>query len=139
MKDTMQLSAYARNRFGLGHAALLINEGLVLHVIDDLKDRFDLAKTTVGLLGMAFKAESDDTRASLSYKFKNALTGQARAVLTTDPFVTTDPHLLPLADVIERSDLMILCTPHAAYRSADFKGKPVVDIWGELQGAKIIR
>jgi UDP-N-acetyl-D-mannosaminuronic acid dehydrogenase len=139
MKDTMQLSAYARNRFGLGHAALLINEGLVLHVIDDLKDRFDLAKTTVGLLGMAFKAESDDTRASLSYKFKNALTGQARAVLTTDPFVTTDPHLLPLADVIERSDLMILCAPHAAYRSADFKGTPVVDIWGELQGAKIIR
>jgi UDP-N-acetyl-D-mannosaminuronic acid dehydrogenase len=139
MKDTMQLSAYARNRFGLGHAALLINEGLVLHVIDDLKNRFDLAKTTIGLLGMAFKAESDDTRASLSYKFKNMLTGEARAVLTTDPFVTTDPHLLPLADVIERSDLLILCAPHAAYRTADFKGKPVVDIWGELQGANLIR
>ena len=139
VKDTMQLSAFARNQFGLGHAALLINEGLVLHVIDDLKRRFDLAKTTVGLLGMAFKAESDDTRASLSYKFKNALTGQARAVLTTDPFVTTDPQLLPLAEVIERSDLLILCAPHAAYRTADFKGKPVVDVWGELQGANIIR
>ena len=139
VKDTMQLSAFARNQFGLGHAALLINEGLVLHVIDDLKRRFDLAKTTVGLLGMAFKAESDDTRASLSYKFKNVLTGQARAVLTTDPFVTTDPQLLPLAEVIERSDLLILCAPHAAYRTADFKGKPVVDVWGELQGANIIR
>ena len=55
---------------------------------------------TVGLLGMAFKAESDDTRASLSYKFKKALRGQARAVLTTDPFVTTDPDLLPLDEVI---------------------------------------
>ena len=139
VKDTMQLSAFARNQFGLGHAALLINEGLVLHVIDDLKRRFDLAKTTVGLLGMAFKAESDDTRASLSYKFKNVLTSQARAVLTTDPFVTTDPQLLPLAEVIERSDLLILCAPHAAYRTADFKGKPVVDVWGELQGANIIR
>ncbi|MBV1699846.1 MAG: nucleotide sugar dehydrogenase, partial [Hyphomicrobiales bacterium] len=72
VKDTMQLSAFARNQFGLGHAALLINEGLVLHVIDDLKHRFELAHMTVGLLGMAFKAESDDTRASLSYKFKKA-------------------------------------------------------------------
>ena len=139
MKDTMQLSVFARNQFGLGHAALLINEGLVLHVIDDLKNRFDLAKTTVGLLGMAFKAESDDVRASLSYKFKKMLRGQARSVLTTDPFVTTDPQLLPLAEVIERSDLLILCAPHAAYRAADFKGKPIVDVWGELQGANIIR
>ena len=139
VKDTMQLAAFARNQFGLGHAALLINEGLVLHVIDDLKRRYDLAKTTVGLLGMAFKAESDDTRASLSYKFKNLLIGQARAVLTTDPFVTSDPQLLPLAEVIERSDLMILCAPHAAYRAADFKGKPVFDVWGHLEGANVIR
>ena len=139
VKDTMQLSAFARNQFGLGHAALLINEGLVLHVVDDLKRRYDLAKTTVGLLGMAFKAESDDTRASLSYKFKNVLTGQARSVLTTDPFVTNDPQLRPLDEVIERSDLMILCAPHSAYAQADFKGKPVFDVWGHIQDANVIR
>jgi UDP-N-acetyl-D-mannosaminuronic acid dehydrogenase len=139
VKDTMQLSAFARNQFGLGHTALLINEGLVLHVVDDLKDRFDLAKTTVGLLGMAFKAESDDTRASLSYKFKNVLDGQTRAVLTTDPFVTTDPALIPLDEVIVKSDVLILCAPHRAYRQADFKGKPVYDVWGELEGPNVIR
>jgi UDP-N-acetyl-D-mannosaminuronic acid dehydrogenase len=139
VKDTMQLSAFARNQLGLGHAALLINEGLVLHVIDDLKRRFDLAEKTVGLLGMAFKAESDDIRASLSYKFKNALAGQARAVLTTDPFVSIDPELKPLDEVIDKSDIMILCTPHAVYRQADFKGKPVFDVWGHLEGANVIR
>jgi UDP-N-acetyl-D-mannosaminuronic acid dehydrogenase len=139
VKDTMQLSAFARNQFGLGHAALLINEGLVLHVVEDIKRKYDLANTTVGLLGMAFKSESDDTRASLSYKFKKMLAGHARAVLTTDPFVTTDPELKPLAEVIERSDLMILCAPHAAYAQADFKGKPVFDVWGELKGANVIR
>jgi len=139
VKDTMQLSAFARNQFGLGHAALLINEGLVLHVIDDIKRRRDLAKTAVGLLGMAFKAESDDVRASLSYKFKNALSGLARAVLTTDPFVTTDPELKPLDEVIAKSDILILCAPHACYRDADFKGKPVFDVWGHLQGANVIR
>jgi len=139
VKDTMQLSAFARNQFGLGHAALLINEGLVLHVIDDLRQRFDLGNTTVGLLGMAFKAESDDTRASLSYKLKKALTSQARAVLTTDPFVTTDPDLRPLDEVIDGSDVMVLCAPHTLYARADFKGKPVFDVWGHLEGANIIR
>jgi len=139
VKDTMQLSAFARNQFGLGHAALLINEGLVLHVVDDLKRRYDLASKTVGLLGMAFKSESDDTRASLSYKFKKVLNGQAHAVLTTDPFVTTDPELLPLDAVVARSDIMILCAPHAVYRDADFRGKPVFDVWGDLEGSNVIR
>ncbi len=139
VKDTMQLSAFARNQFGLGHAALLINEGLVLHMVDDLKRRFDLPKMAVGLLGMAFKAEIDDTRASLSYKFKKVLNGQVRAVLTTDPFVTTDPDLLPLDEVIANSDILILCTPHAAYAQANFKGKPVLDVWGHLSGANVIR
>jgi len=139
VKDTMQLSAFARNQFGLGHTALLINEGLVLHVIDDLKHRFELQPMTIGLLGMAFKAESDDTRASLSYKFKKALSGHVRAVLTTDPFVATDPELRPLDEVIAQSDLMILCAPHAVYRQADFRGKPVFDVWGHLEGANVIR
>jgi UDP-N-acetyl-D-mannosaminuronic acid dehydrogenase len=139
VKDTMQLSAFARNQFALGHSALLVNEGLVLHVVDDLKRRYDLARMTIGLLGMAFKAESDDVRASLSYKFKKVLSAQARAVLTTDPFVKTDPELRPLDEVIGGSDLLILCAPHAAYRSADFQGKPVFDLWGHLEGGNVIR
>jgi UDP-N-acetyl-D-mannosaminuronic acid dehydrogenase len=135
MKDTMQLTAFARNEFSLGNAAMLVNEGLPLHVVDDLRRRYDLSKTTVGLLGMAFKSEIDDTRASLSYKFKKILKSQAREVLTTDPFVTVDPDLLPLDEVIARSDVLILCTPHGVYRTADLKGKPVIDIWGMLQQA----
>ena len=91
-----------------------------------------------GLLGMAFKAEIDDTRASLSYKVKRALQMCAREVVTTDPFVTTDPALLPLEQVVDRSDIMILCTPHSAYAAADFKGKPVVDVWGFLKHGNIV-
>jgi len=139
MKDTMQLAAFAGNRFALGHDALLINEGFVLQIIEHLSRRYDLTKMTVGLLGMAFKAESDDIRASLSYKFKKTLAGLTRAVLTTDPFVTTDPELKPLDEVIAASDLLILCAPHAVYRTADFKGKPVFDVWGQLEGANVLR
>jgi UDP-N-acetyl-D-mannosaminuronic acid dehydrogenase len=138
MKDTMQLAAFAQNQFSLGNAAMLVNEGLVLNVCDDLRRRYDLSRMTVGLLGMAFKADIDDTRASLSYKFKKALASLAQAVLTTDPFVTTDPELLAIDEVIERSDLLILCAPHSAYRDLDFAGKPVVDVWGFLRKANVI-
>ena len=133
MKDTMQLTAFARNEFSLGNAAMLVNEGLPLHVVDDLRRRYDLGKMTVGLLGMAFKSEIDDIRASLSYKFKKVLNGYAREVLTTDPFVTADPDLLPFDEVVARSDMLILCTPHGAYRTADLRGKPVIDVWGMLE------
>ena len=63
----------------------------------------------------------------------------AKAVLTTDPYVTIDPELSPLAEVIAGSDLMILCAPHAVYRTTDFQGKPVFDVWGHLDGPNIIR
>jgi UDP-N-acetyl-D-mannosaminuronic acid dehydrogenase len=138
VKDTMQLAAFARNQFGLGHAAMMVNEGLVMHVIDALRHRYDLSAMNVGLLGMAFKAEIDDTRASLSYKFKKILTTCVREVLTTDPFVSGDPDLLPLDEVIARSDLLILCTPHLCFKDADLKDKPVVDVWGFLDRANVV-
>ena len=129
-KDTMQLAAFANNSFGLGHAAMLVNEGLVLYVVDRMrKSHPRLGEMTVGLLGMAFKADVDDTRASLSYKMKNALKAHARVVLTTDPLVTGDADILPLEDVIQRSDILVLCTPHSAYKGLDVRGKPLIDIW----------
>lgn len=137
-KDTMQLAAYARNQFGLGHAAMQVNEGLVLQLVDDLRRAYDISEMTVGLLGMAFKAEVDDTRASLSYKLKHTLEMCARNVLTTDPFVTTDPNILPFDQVVARSDILILCTPHSIYAEADLKGKPVVDVWGFLKNANVV-
>jgi len=130
----MQLLAFARNEFALGNAAIMVNEGLPLHVIADLRRNYDLSNMTVGLLGMAFKAESDDARASLSYKLKNALAGPRPHRADHRSLVTTDPNLLPLDEVIERSDILIVCTPHRCYKDADLKGKPVVDVWGLLRG-----
>jgi len=132
LKDTMQLAAFSRNQFALGHAAMLVNEGLVLFVMDRLRAEWNLTDTTVGILGMAFKPEVDDIRSSLSYKLKKMLFMEAKSVLTTDPFVMTDPKILPVEDVINQSNVLILCTPHKAYKSLDIKGKPVIDIWNFL-------
>src|SRR5205085_9968229 len=82
-KDTMQLAAFNNNNFVLGHASMMVNEGLPLYVVARVEKQYDLASLTVGILGMAFKAESDDIRSSLSYKLKRILRFKAAAVLTT--------------------------------------------------------
>lgn len=128
-KDTMQLAAFANNQFSLGMDAMNVNEGLPLFLIDQIKKKCNLRYTTIGLLGMAFKSNSDDIRSSLSYKLKKVLKLQAKEVFTTDPLVKVDPELLPVEQVIEKSDLLILCTPHQEYAKLNFRGKPVIDVW----------
>jgi UDP-N-acetyl-D-mannosaminuronic acid dehydrogenase len=137
LKDTMQITAFAENRFTLGQAAMMVNEGLPLYVMGKLEERFDLTAMTVGILGMAFKAESDDTRASLSYKLKRLLIGKAARVLCTDPFVTVDPDLVPLESVIAEADLLIIAAPHRQYAGLN-TATVVVDLTNALgQGVKV--
>jgi UDP-N-acetyl-D-mannosaminuronic acid dehydrogenase len=130
-KDTMQLAAFNDNNFALGHAAMLVNEGLPLYVVSQLATQHDLAECTVGILGASFKAGSDDIRSSLAYKLKRILAFKARQVLMTDPFVTVDPDLLPLDQVLAESDLLIVATPHPEYASI-VTDKPVADVWNVL-------
>lgn len=131
LKDTMQLAAFHQNNFVLGHAAMMINEGLPLYLVSKLATRYDLAELTVGILGMAFKGGSDDPRDSLAYKLRKLLLLRAAEVLCTDPYVV-DQRLLPLPEVLARSDLLVIGSPHQVY--ADVTGEagdtPVVDIWG---------
>jgi UDP-N-acetyl-D-mannosaminuronic acid dehydrogenase len=136
-KDTMQLAAFSDNQFALGHSAMLVNEGLPLYLVSRLEQRYDLANLTVGVLGMAFKGGSDDVRSSLSYKLRRVLSFKAREVLTTDPHVTTDATLLPLEEVLERADLIIIATPHAEYRGL-VTDKPVADIWNLLGNGVLV-
>ncbi|HMM82477.1 MAG TPA: nucleotide sugar dehydrogenase [Terrimesophilobacter sp.] len=138
-KDTMQLAAFSDNTFSLGHSAMLVNEGLPLYVVSQLEKRFDLANLTVGILGMAFKAESDDIRASLSYKLRRVLKFKAKAVLSTDPYVgeDVDDTLLPLDAVLAKADVLVIATPHAEYRHLH-TDKPVADVWNILGNGVVV-
>jgi len=129
LKDTMQLAAFMDNNFVLGHSAMLVNEGLPLYVVSKLEERCDLTNATVGILGMAFKGESDDIRSSLSYKLKHILRFKAQEVLCHDPYVSTDPDLQPIETLLDRCGVLIIAAPHEAYRSLRTT-VPIVDIWG---------
>ena len=129
-KDTMQLAAFNDNKFLLGHSAMLVNEGLPLYVVSKMEERLGgLQDKTVGILGMAFKAESDDTRSSLSYKLRRILRFKAADVVCADPYVTTDTALLPHDEVLRRSDVLVIGAPHERYRDLETE-KTVFDIWG---------
>ena len=127
-KDTMQLSCFNNNALFLGHAAMLVNEGLPHYIVKKAGERFDLPNLTVGILGMTFKGDSDDPRDSLSFKLKKALAVECREVLCSDPFLD-DPAMTPLEETIARADLLFIGAPHTVYKTTDFGSKPVIDIW----------
>ncbi|WP_245831305.1 nucleotide sugar dehydrogenase [Mycobacterium terramassiliense] len=128
-KDTMQLAAATESRFSLGHAAMLVNEGLPDYVVHHMKLRYPLQQLTVGILGMAYKGDIDDSRESLSYKLRKILEYEAAAVVCTDPYVS-DPRFVALDEALERSDVLVLGAPHSDYRSlAVPDDKPVIDVW----------
>jgi UDP-N-acetyl-D-mannosaminuronic acid dehydrogenase len=136
LKDAMQLAAFSPDHFPMGHAAMLVNEGLPGYIVDILDSRRSLAGRTVGILGMAFKGDSDDNRTSLSYKLRKLAAFKGADVICTDPYVP-DPQLRPLDEVLEQADVLVVGAPHKVYRDLRLDGREVVDIWG-LTGRGIV-
>jgi UDP-N-acetyl-D-mannosaminuronic acid dehydrogenase len=130
LKDTMQLAAFTPDHFPLGQTAVQINEGLPAYVVSAMERRYGSLKgRSIGLLGMAFKGESDDIRSSLSYKVRKLLAWKGARVSCTDPFVADD-RLVPLEQVLDDAEILVLGAPHRAYRSLEIGGRDVVDVWG---------
>ena len=127
-KDTMQLSAFHNNEFFLGHSAMLVNEGLPNFLVSQLEGKMggSLKGKKIGVMGLAFKADNDDIRESLSFKVKKLLEMKMAEVLVTDEFV---PGTIPLKKFLAEADGIILGVPHSAYRKLKIR-KPFVDCWG---------
>lgn len=136
-KDTMQLSAFSGNNFFLGHSAMLVNEGLPSFVIDAIKNKHNLSRSVVGVLGMAFKGDNDDPRESLSYKLKKELEIEAKEVLCNDPYIN-DPRFVPLEEIKKKADIIIVATPHSIYKKIDWGKKTVIDMWNFYEKGGLI-
>ena len=130
LKDTMQLSSFYNHKFLLGHSAMTINEGIPKFIINKLEKKFNLKKKTVGVLGLAFKSETDDIRDSLSIKLLQLLKSKKVKTLQSDEYFKTKENIDKI-DLIKKSDIIIVSTPHKAYKKLKIgKNKILVDIWG---------
>lgn len=133
LKDTMQLSAFSGNDFILGHAAMMINEGFPNFVVRDLSKRYNLSQTKVGILGMAFKADIDDIRDSLSFKLGKILRFHGSEVYYSDEFAK-NPDFVSKEKLVKSSEVIIVAVPHSAYKGLAIPaGKEVIDLWGIIK------
>ena len=82
----------------------------------------------VGILGMAFKANIDDLRDSLSIKLEKILSKYCSKVFCSDEYIK-DKNFISTDKLIAESDLIIIATFHDKYKNLNFKKKPVINIW----------
>ena len=130
LKDTMQLSAFCGNEFILGHAAMMINEGLPNFIVKEISKRCDLSKAKVGILGMAFKADIDDIRDSLSFKLGKILRFKGSKVYYSDEYAE-NPDFVSKEELLRCCDAVIVGVPHSAYKGLVIPSHmEVIDLWG---------
>ena len=112
-----------------------INESVPLFLVAALRERYELRNKKAVILGAAFKANSDDSRQSLSYKVKKALLRERAHVTMHDPHIAGLDQ--DLAVVLKDADVVFVATNHAAYKKLGLEtlrelvGKDCVvsDIW----------
>jgi len=128
-KDSIQLASWQNGAtFSLGYDASFVNESLPLWVFRQMRKKVpDVNKMTVGLLGLAFKGNTDDTRDSLSFRMKKILENEVKKVLVHDPYITIKESC-SLNKLLKSSDIVILMTLHDCYKKIKTK-KMLIDVW----------
>jgi UDP-N-acetyl-D-mannosaminuronate dehydrogenase len=119
-----------------------------------LLDFANLAKSTITILGLAFRGDVSDTRHSPTYSIiKELQRFGVKEIRVHDPLVSSDPNLSnqnnvfltsDLKKAVRNSNLIILATDHQQYKKLDkifFGNIPVYDGRGILDRnlAKVIK
>lgn len=94
-----------------------LNENIPAYLVKRLKTRLKekgkvLSSCKVGVLGMAYKAETDDTRQAPSLRLIEILKKEGARVYAFDPFCSSDG----LDTVLHDSDAVLLMTNHQAFK-----------------------
>jgi UDP-N-acetyl-D-mannosaminuronic acid dehydrogenase len=127
---------------GIISVAWKLNEAIPQHVATSLVDELgSLYGRRIAVLGLAFKANSDDVRLSPSAKLVDILRAYGADPLVHDPHVKGT---MPLEHVLKNPDAVILATNHSAFgdlaSAIDKSGCRIVyDVWGVFEPSDFTR
>ena len=87
----------------------------VLQIVEDLLE--GIPNPTIAVLGVAYKGDVDDTRATPALKFIKLAENEGYNVKVHDPFVTDfEYEILSLDDAVRDSDCIVLITDHTPFK-----------------------
>jgi UDP-N-acetyl-D-mannosaminuronic acid dehydrogenase len=129
LKDTMQLAAFSRNLFTMGHNAMIANETLPDFIVNNLKKTHKLLNINIGILGMTFKPNNDDIRDSLAFKLKKKLEYEGSNIYCSDPY-HKDINFVDQKILLQKCTIIFIGCPHDIYKKIKFKKNiKIVDCW----------
>jgi UDP-N-acetyl-D-mannosaminuronic acid dehydrogenase len=118
LRKDFAFSEERSNAPGMLLAVSRVNESVPLFLVEGAKRRVgSLADRRVAVLGLAFKADTDDERDSLSHKLIRLLERELADVVVHDPNVATPT--VSLHDALAGADVVVMATNHSAFRSPE--------------------
>jgi UDP-N-acetyl-D-mannosaminuronic acid dehydrogenase len=118
LRKDFTFSEERSNAPGMLLAVSRVNESVPLFLVEGAKRRVgSLADRRVAVLGLAFKADTDDERDSLSHKLVRLLERELADVVVHDPIVATPT--ASLQDALAGADVVMMATNHSSFRSPE--------------------
>jgi UDP-N-acetyl-D-mannosaminuronic acid dehydrogenase len=118
LRKDFAFSEERSNAPGMLLAVSRVNEGVPLFLIEGMKRRLGtLSGKKVAVLGLAFKAGTDDERDSLAHKLVRLLERELADVAIHDPHVPTPTQ--PLEDAVLDAEAVVLATNHPEFCTHD--------------------
>jgi len=137
-KDIKALIAHGR-ALGIDpqilNAVIATNDEQPMKMIDLIKQHMDINGRNIGILGLAFKPDTDDIRESRAIPIIKALLKEKANVIAFDPVAMKNfQSLFPgiryankAQDVLNSSAAVLIVTEWKEFENLDFVGKTVID------------
>ncbi len=116
LRKDFAFSEERSNAPGMLLAVSRVNESVPLFLVEGMRRRLgSLADRKVAVLGLAFKADTDDERDSLAHKLVRLLERELADVAVHDPRVPTPT--APLEQVLADADAVVVAANHSEFRA----------------------